>query len=263
MTRLEIHAAGRRVWSEIEISQAEFLALTRDWNPPTLRDGQSLDAGEVVLAAGCAAADPAALNIFEQHYLAPARVTALSENRGASADVDDALQQARVGLLIATQGSQPSMVPLLRYAGQGRLRGLVKTVVRRELGKLRDRPQAAANDDLAPIVDATLHALMTEDFAPQRNATKAAVGRAWSALDAQDRLLLQLHHLKGIPVRELGPVYGIHPATVARRIAKARDLLARAVRVAMGEDDPDRAAALRMGFESRLSLSFMGLGPQQ
>ncbi|MBV1856891.1 MAG: hypothetical protein KUG77_00670 [Nannocystaceae bacterium] len=222
MGALEIYAQGCRAWPEIQLPAAGFVALMHNRMPAAGDDAERIDAGEVVLAAACALGDKVALKIFELEYVAPLRRYAASRLAGSDAEVDDVLQHARLALLVAPDGS--SDIPLLRYAGRGRLRGLVRTVVQRACAKVRRKSTAAnADDDLfaiTAVVDAALED-PTADSGPPREATRQAVATAWSEMDADARLLLQLHHLKGIPV------------------------------------DPERADASRLGFESRLSLSFM------
>ncbi len=229
---------------------------------PESLDDEQLDAGEVVLAAACGAGDTVAIQIFEREYVAPLRGFAISQLRGAKADVDDVMQQARLALLVAPDGRDGAAIPLLRYAGRGRLRGLVRTVILRACTKARRRRVATGGDELAAltvVVDAALRSAKADEAEPRRETTKQVVAAAWAELDADARLLLQLHHIKGIPVRKLATVYGVHAATVARRVAAARHGFAQRVRAALRTIDPERAEAVRMGFESRLSLSFMGL----
>lgn len=264
MNGLEIHARGCLAWDEIQLSAERFVELTQGWVPPQLAEGKVLDAGEVLLAAACAAEDPVALRLFERRYLAPVRRVALARLH-AGADVDDVMQQARIALLLPQDREGVVSIPLLRYAGRGRLAGLVRTVVLRACSKARGRSLLVGGEDelnaVVGVVEAALHGTIANELGAGRQTTREAVKAAWSAMDADARLLLQLHHIKGMPVRKLGTLYGVHAATVARRVAAARLNLARDIRAALQALDPERAKAIRMGFESRLSLSFMEIVP--
>lgn len=259
MGALEIYARGCQAWPQIQLPAEGFVALMHDRMPAAVDDAGQIDAGEVVLAAACAVGNKVAIEIFEREYVAPLRRYTASRLVGSDAEVDDVLQHARLALLVAPDGS-PN-IPLLRYAGRGRLRGLVRTVVQRACAKeRRKRTAVKADDDLfaiTAVVDAALGGATAAESGRARDGTKQAVAKAWSEIDADARLLLQLHHLKGVPVRKLATLYGVHAATVARRVAAARHSLAHQVRVALQALDPERADASRLGFESRLSLSFM------
>lgn len=261
MATADVYRRGCEAWPDLGLTFERFEALTAD--SPT-RDGPpaSVDAGELVLAAACADRDAAALQIFDNEYIEPCRALVGRELVGRAVETDDVLQQVRCDLLLP-KSSDVAEIALLRYAGRGQLRGLVRTIVRRACIKARrgrDVPKSAdALDVLGSAVEDALGSPTTSSDR-ERAATKQAVADAWDAIPSEQRLLLQLHHLKGLPVRRLAAIYGIHAATAARRVAAARLAFAGEVRVALERHDPERAAAIRLEFESRLSLSFLRLG---
>lgn len=265
----EVYRRGCAAWPELNLPHERFVELMAE--PALVGTGMasSIDPAEVVLAAACAIGDSVALQIFDRAYVAPHRAAACRGLGGDDQAAQDVLQQVRCSLLITADGEAPSQecacrIPLLKYAGQGRLHGLVRTIVQRMCTKVRNGGAATVPvgtfEKLSGVLDATLQIKNPTSTQIDRQATKLAVEHAWAALDKEQRLLLQLHHIKGLPVRRLGAIYGIHPATAARRVAGARLAFAHQLRSALQIFDPDRAQALRPDFESRLSLSFLRLG---
>lgn len=249
-----MYRRGCEAWPRVALSLERFTA-----HFDHARD-DPCDAGELVLAAGCAERDATALEIFEREYITPNRGFVVQQLGGDQARADDVLQEARCALLLAPDTAGPGAIPLLRYAGQGRLRGLVRTVLRRACSKKRRGSGRDTLEVLTRVVESAAgHAEVAGSSGP-RVATQRAVAEAWERLPRPERLLLQLHHIKGLPVRRLAAVYGIHAATAARRVARARLELARLLREVLAAIDPERAEALHPEFESRLSLSFMRAG---
>jgi RNA polymerase sigma-70 factor, ECF subfamily len=251
---LEVYRRGCEARPDVVLSLERFTAHFDDAR------SEPSDAGELLLAAACAEQDAAALEIFDREYVTPNRGLVVQQLGGDEARADDVLQEARCALLLPPDTAQgPGAIPLLRYAGEGKLRGLVRTVLRRACIKCRARATATV-EVLTGVVESAAGLADLHAGPGPRAATQRAVAEAWRLLPAPERLLLQLHHIKGLPVRRLAAVYGIHAATAARRVAAARLELARLLREVLTALDPERAEALHPEFESRLSLSFMRAG---
>jgi RNA polymerase sigma-70 factor (ECF subfamily) len=58
-----------------------------------------------------------------------------------------------------------------------------------------------------------------------RQAFRQAFGAALAALEARDKNLLRQHVVDGLTVDELGPLYGVHRATAARWVQRAKEKL--------------------------------------
>jgi RNA polymerase sigma-70 factor (ECF subfamily) len=183
----------------------------------------SVHAADLFLAAGCARGDAAALQIFEQAQLGGARA-ALIRMLGA-AEADDALQALREKLLLPN-GDAPAKIR--EYAGRGTLAGWIKVVaVRMALGALRARkPEATADED-----DALLELPASFPGEPEpmrlhyRAAFKSAFQAALGCLEPRERVLLRLQFIDELTVDEVGALYGVHRATAARWVARAREAL--------------------------------------
>jgi RNA polymerase sigma-70 factor (ECF subfamily) len=141
------------------------------------------------------------------------------------ATVDDARQIVFERLA----GSPSSPAKIESYDGRGPLGAFLRvTLVREALYLHRQR----ANTNIDGWVDELLDAA-TPDEDPEIAAMKrelraecrAALERAARALGSRDRSLLRQHLVLGTTVDTLGPVYGVHRATVARWIVAAKDAL--------------------------------------
>lgn len=149
---------------------------------------------------------------------------------------------------------------VLRYVGQGDLDGLLRVTTRRlALNASRDAPRDES-------LELALHA---EDGAPQldtqfasaqyKAAFKEGVEHAISTLPDEDRLLLKLHLVDSLGIDKLSGILGVHRATAARRLERARERVAKAVRAALrdtlGEAGIDDSHLRRVRSQLDVSLS--------
>jgi RNA polymerase sigma-70 factor (ECF subfamily) len=87
---------------------------------------------------------------------------------------------------------------------------------------------------------------------------KASFAEAVAGLDSADRLLLKQHLVERLTIDQLGALYHLHRASAARRIAKARDALLIATRIALARRlgvPPERVASVLELVASRLEAS--------
>jgi RNA polymerase sigma-70 factor (ECF subfamily) len=127
--------------------------------------------------------------------------------------------------------------------------------VRVALDLKRERFGTAPRGDVQAVGrDAELDLARHRDGA----AFKDAVTEAIESLDAQERAILRLRYVDGLTVEKIGVIYGVHAATIVRRlsasrervIARVRDLLY--VRKKLRARDVASLAAL---VQSQLELS--------
>ncbi|MGE0547470.1 MAG: transcriptional regulator [Kofleriaceae bacterium] len=214
-----------------------------------------MDAHELALAEAVTAGSPDAIREFETKYLAPVRPTLRSMSLGDS-DIADVEQAVRVKLLVGDRDSGPR---LARYAGQGRLGGLVRVAaVREALMLLRSRRVTGSDDWLDALAcsddDPALVALKTR----HRVAFKASFEQAVRSLTPREHAVLRLHLVRHQSIDQIGAVYGVHRATAARWIDSAKRALRAHTNKVLAErydlrgPELERVVAL---IESRIELS--------
>ena len=223
--------------------------------------------------ADCHVADLAlALAALER---APGAIEELEQRHGATigaicrrftqpgASEDDLRQVLRAKLYVAPAERRPK---LAEYDGRGSLDNWLRVTATREfidLTRRKDRMRERGADDeelgalLAPT-DVGLEAIKAE----YRAAVKTAMFDAVHELEAGDRHLLRQHLGAGLTIDQLAVVLGIHRATVARRIARAREQLAERCRALVAERlglSPGELVDVYTLVRSRLELSFATL----
>lgn len=182
-------------------------------------------AAELALALAASRGSAAAIAEFERAYRL-AIDSACRRFAGATHSADDLKQILRGRLFVAEPGKQPKLAD---YAGQGYLENWLRVTAVRiflDLHKRKDRTRevAAAAEDVLALPqpgDLALDVVKAE----YRDAVAAAMHEAAKLLEPGDRHLLRQHLVAGLSIDQLGAVLGIHRATAARRIARARERL--------------------------------------
>lgn len=248
--------SARAAWPGVAVPEDAFAAWVAERLPAELApiDGLArLRAGALYLACGCLRGQRDALQAFERVYggelLAAAR-------RGGSRQPDEIVQRLRVRLLVGP-GAR-----LRGYAGAGSLKRWLKLACTRlaiDAGRA-ERSRAARAMEHAPIaeqlarVDPELKLLKGR----YRAAFKQAFEGAMQALSPRARTMLRLHLVHGLTIDEIAPMHGVHRATAARWLAKARGEVLEGSRARLGEllatDARDVESILHL-IESRLDVS--------
>jgi RNA polymerase sigma-70 factor, ECF subfamily len=178
-------------------------------------------ASDLHLALACTERDRRALEDFEA-ALAAIRPAIAALGAGAS-DADEILQRLRVQMLV---GERPG---LLAYGGRGELRAWLRVVAVREAVRvLGERGRSQAIDDtrlleaMLPEIDAEREVISSELRAQFRTAFEEGI----RAIAPLDRLLLRQHNVDDLSIDQIGALHGVHRATAARWIERARVELA-------------------------------------
>jgi len=173
---------------------------------------------DLYLACSCVDRSPQGLACFDEHHLRtlPARLRRL----GLAESVLEEMQQIlREKLLVATP---EHAARISAYTGRGPLHAWVRAAaVRTSLNVLR----ATWREDLvgeAPVSQE----LVASPERDLRNvayvqAVTDALRDATRELDAEDRLLLQLHFADGCSAEQIGRTLGINRVTAHRRLVRA------------------------------------------
>ncbi|HWO12592.1 MAG TPA: sigma-70 family RNA polymerase sigma factor [Polyangiaceae bacterium] len=183
-----------------------------------------------VCAAG-ALGENAACRAIEQRHFGALR-SAIARVDGRKDFIDEVLQLLRVHVF---SGPAPK---ISSYTGRGPLERWLRTAAMRiafrqkkaggrQVESLPDSPDLAA----APTVVSRREDDRDQAFqAAYARAFERALQEAFSELQPRERAVLRLHFAEGMNIDEIGRVYAVHRATVARWIAGYREGLARAIR---------------------------------
>ena len=216
-------------------SELPDLALDAEALVAALRRGATgalrqhlLDCHVVDLAVAVAAAHetPGAIEQLERrHHAAIARTCRRFVQPGYAED--DLRQVLRAKLFVP---GPDGLAKIAEYRGASSLDAWLRVIATREfidLTRRKDRPREAAADDdeLAGVLapgDLQLEVIKAE----HRQVVVDAMLDAVRSLDAAERHLLRQHLVAGLSIDQLAEMLHVHRATVARRISRARDLLA-------------------------------------
>ena len=142
----------------------------------------------------------------------------------------DLRQILREKLYVAPPGGRAK---LAEYTGQGQLASWLRITAVRvflDLGKRKDRARESPTADgelaMPDPGDLSLEVIKAE----YRAAVAQAMRDAAAQLDLADRHLLHQHFVAGLSIDQLAVALGIHRATAARRVVRAREALVAATR---------------------------------
>jgi RNA polymerase sigma-70 factor (ECF subfamily) len=188
-------------------------------------------AADLVLAAACTAQEPTAQAAFDAVLT---EVDAAGASTRSPQDlVDDVKQVLRVQLLVARDGKPPG---ICGYRGKGPLRGWVRITATREL--IRHQRRRARETPIEPPIERPLDEALGDAGDPMLSQLKAeyrtefatALREAIALLDAEDRTLLRQQIVDQLSIDEIGAAFGVHRATSARWLSRARGALVTATR---------------------------------
>jgi RNA polymerase sigma-70 factor (ECF subfamily) len=235
-----LYRQGAEAWPQLALSEDDFAAHVRRVAPERV---EGLRAADLFLACACALRRRGAVEAFERTF-GPQIDSVLRRSAAFRKTHDDLGQAVRTRLY----GCEPAKIAL--YSGVGPLAYWVRLVAARlaqnALRGSTGRREVAMGDK--PLQN------LSDPADPERTAMKrelAALARAsfeqaFQALDDGDRLILRLYVIDRLTIDDLAHALGLHRATAARRVARARAHLAQATQALMR----DRATLGPAGLDS-------------
>jgi len=228
-------ATARAAWPAVKFDDAQLVQFVgeRLAGPDLVSALATLPAADVALAGACAAQEPTAHAAFDSIL---AEVDAAGASTRASKDlIDEVKQLLRVQLLV-TRADRPAGIA--GYKGKGPLRGWVRITATREL--IRHLKRAARETPVDRQLEEMLGAggddpVLEQLKSEYRAHFATALREAIAELDAEDRTLLRQQIVDKLSIDELGAVYGVHRATAARWLTRARGALVAATRHRLAE----------------------------
>ncbi len=185
---------------------------------------------ELFLAWACHAGKAGAVAAFEEEYgrEVAAAWRAVSP-RGVA--IDEAKQRFREKLFVSRDG-EPAIA---RYRGRGSLRAWTRITATR---LILDLARGTRRERSLGVELLEGHALPGDpegdlEKRAYRATFKDSLDAAARELTTRERNLLRYVLLDGLTIDQIAAIYGVHRATVARRLADARESLAAHVRKAL------------------------------
>jgi len=216
-------AAGREAWPDAVLTEAAFIrhlarVLSADAGEEELR---ALRGADVYVACACVGGDEQAMRAFERRYFSEVDVAAARLRAPPQAAVE--VKQMLRRILFVSEGKRGAAAG--SFAGRGDLRGWIRVAAVRELQRIliREKRAVSLDDDeifdvLSPAQDPEL-AYLRDLY---RTGFAEAVRVAMAEAPAKERALLRYHVVDGLNIDEIGRLYDVHRATVARWLEKAR-----------------------------------------
>jgi len=217
-------SVARMHWPKVKLDEAALASFVGERLTGTdlVAALASAPAADLALAAACAAQEPTAHVAFDAILT---EVDAAGSSTGASKDlVEEIKQLLRVQLLVAKDGKPPGIAG---YRGRGPLRGWVRITATRELvrhKKKRTREvsfEQSLDKYLASGVDPALEQLKQQ----YRSEFAFALNEAIEDLSPEDRTLLRQSLVDDMSIDAIGAAFGVHRATAARWLTRARAAL--------------------------------------
>lgn len=196
--------------------------------------------GDLLLAFACAEGDPRALRIFEDRYRDDVK-RAARRHRATGIDPADVYQEVARRAFGPTANAlgDPRPGKIAEYSGQGDLRSWVRVVATRialDLARARRSSERPTDDTafarLADSEDGPELAYFKQRY---RAELRAAIEDGAKRLSDEERTALREHYVDGLSIDEVASRHGVHRATAARRIARARDAMSRFVQAVLVE----------------------------
>lgn len=175
---------------------------------------------DIFLAAACEIQDPAAMREFDRLYLS--RIGSFIARVSKDPDVvDEVAQQLRIRML---SGTDPRIG---HYRGEGPLEGWVRVAAMRTVLNIvesqRSHQHVPVNEN--QLGDALSPYLAADHFAQGaqlRPAVQKALTAALEEQSSRNKAILRLHFVEHLNIEEIGLLYRVHRATVARWLVSIR-----------------------------------------
>lgn len=252
----QAHRHARTRFPAIRLSVGRFRDAVAALGAP---DPRALELEDLFLATAAADGDDAAIAAIEAGPLAGAPGW-LARYRLGSSELDEIVQRVREKLFVAKPGDRPRIA---EYAGRGPLAAWLRVLLVREAASERRRTRTHEpldEDAQRGLIQQSPEQLLAR--ARWQGAFDDALRAAFTALEREDRALFRFQFGKGLTLDQMAKLLGLSRATVARRIADARERLWRALTERLRAElklSQAEVDALLVEWRSQLEVSLSGL----
>jgi RNA polymerase sigma-70 factor (ECF subfamily) len=229
-------ASAAAAWPGVDLAEETFVRHLADLLGRPENAGQDLEqlhTDDLYLACACAAGIPEAVSACDAAITREIEI-GLAKMSLEPAAIEEIKQTVREQLFVAGPDGQPY---IRVFAGRGRLAGWARVIaVRFALKSFRGKHRVRPLDDAALDALAQRPGLVGANPEQElmkvlyRAEFKAAFRQAVQGLSDRDRDLLRQHFIEGESIDRLGERYGVHRATAARWLARARQAMVSAIR---------------------------------
>lgn len=218
-------------WPQLEAYKPQFVERLADLagvEEGAVKTLLSLRAEDLLLATAALAGSKTAQTKLDALIRATIQPTLRRYLRADDAGVKDVEQNVVVDVLYGS--AEGKRAKIAGYCGVGRLSGWLNTVARSTALEYLKTGGKFDNTDFStreePINPTPTIDTETEAFAPQ---VTEALRLAMSELSPKLRTVLRMSELEGLSIDQIGNFYGVHRATAATWIRKAKaEIIARA-----------------------------------
>lgn len=254
----------RAAWPNLELDWTMFIGHAAQQLPteaPFAEVARSWHIADLALAFACAKGDSNALSAFDRLYAGELRAAA-AKVRDAR-DLDEAKQLVWQRLFVGDGHSPPR---ILNYSGRGPLRAWYRVALVRVLidGKrqLAGQHKTLEEHRQLGVGQAALDP-ETEYFKHlYRQHFEQALELASQQLEPSERNILRAYYVENLNVDQLAVAFGMHRATAARKVSRARERLLELTRASLQQrltvSDAELESILRL-IRSRLQVSIRRL----
>lgn len=264
--RREIVRRARAAWPRFETDVDEFGNKVVALLSPELPSEAALKnirVEDLYLAHACSEGDQRALQAFATES-ARVVLAVAKQLRVPDDEVEDVRQRLWYKLFVKSAAGHAK---ILDYRGTGQLRDWLRVLAARlmldQLRKQKRRESDGRVQLLAltePVVEADPEARGLQR--QYRHLFRRAFESAVSSLGPEERNILRCHYVAGMSTDQIGKAFGIHKATAARHLARARSELLDGTRarlkVDLSFDSYELNSAMRL-FDGELSISLSRL----
>jgi RNA polymerase sigma-70 factor (ECF subfamily) len=255
----DAHACGQQAWPSVALAEATFARELGARLGAEPGDLSTLAREDLYLACALSMGDNAAIKVLERELFP--QIVAVLARRGLARDgIDDLAQRLREHLLVGT-ATRPGRIADFR--GRGSLRAWIVVAAVRMSDRAEQSQRRTASQQLVSVADPRLGEV-EDDLAKERyrEQLEQACERALVELPKRERALLRMHLVDGASIDQIGRIYGVHRATAARWLARARAAILAATQQRLAAElgvETDVAADIAELVQSQLDISVVRL----
>jgi RNA polymerase sigma-70 factor len=224
-----LHSSAKKYLSETLEQTTGNPGPTAEARKVTTEFIDSLNAEDLCLAIACAKGHETAWEDFYRDYRG--YLTGVARTMASDAGAAEQLADSTFAELYGLRESGGVRVSKFSfYSGRGSLKGWLRAVVfqlsadhHRQTNRLVQTEEPDDMDRLAVSFDRPSTGSAVESRSEEgryRSGVTDALGRAISALDPRERLLLNYYYYDELTLKEIGLMFDVHEATISRWLTK-------------------------------------------